>query len=83
MVLCPVEDCQRPLAEDFTQASFAFVFDKHLKDVIDSEKGKRKKLIVRFLKMVNTLMNEGGGVIYIHTHQHLLNFWDQQVILTD
>lgn len=80
VVECPVPKCGRRLGKDFTQASFAFVLDKNLQDVMESTKGERRKFIERFLRMVNSLLNQGGGSIYIHAQPHLLNFWDQQVI---
>ncbi|XP_076451041.1 uncharacterized protein LOC143286953 [Babylonia areolata] len=78
-VTCPVQGCHQRLVPDFTQASFGFVLDEDVDQVLTSPKGERKRLLVKFLRMVNALLNQGGGLVFIHTSPHLLSFWDEQV----
>ncbi|KAK7089511.1 hypothetical protein V1264_024422 [Littorina saxatilis] len=70
--------CRRCVEKDCTQA--CFLFDKDLDEVIEQcTKAERKQHLDRFLRMVNALLNQGGGVIYIHSKPHLLAFWDEQI----
>ena len=70
--------CRDYLANDNSQA--CFLFDKQLQEVLlNTNKEERKQHIREFLIMVNALLNDGGGVIYVHTQPRLLGFWDEQV----
>lgn len=69
---------------DLMEASFLFVFLPELLEltVSDRKLGKKDKDLVlySFLKAVNALLNEGGGVVCIHeANLALLNLFDEQV----
>lgn len=62
-----------------TQSAFQFKFNISLKEWSEGSKKARQKHLQNFLKMVNTLCNEGGGFVLIHTEQQYLTFFDEQV----
>lgn len=69
--------CKERLKGNMSQAAFLFNVDLDL--LLKSTRKKRRKHLGTFFTMVNVLMNQGGGVIYIHSAQDLLGFWDDQV----